>query len=160
MLQLHFLTLLLWEGMNTTHLLLKLLYDELINGYRIVNRLAKELDLIDQILPYQITAYLSTIINMLGIFASLALGSVYMLIAVVVVVVGYYFFQWYYRVTYIEIQRLESLSRAPIFSQVGETLRGAPTIRAYKMQQVFKNVNSYSIDTNSAHRYAQKFVLA
>jgi ATP-binding cassette subfamily C (CFTR/MRP) protein 1 len=97
---------------------------------------------------------------MLGIFASLAFGSVYMLIAVVVVIVGYIFFQTYYRKSYIEIQRLEALSRAPIFSQLGETLRGASTIRAYRMQEVFKNVNVYSIDRNSEHRYAQKFVLA
>jgi len=97
---------------------------------------------------------------MLGIFASLALGSPYMLIAVAALIVGYYFFQWYYRKTYIEVQRLEAISRAPIFSQLGETLRGASTIRAYKMQGVFKNVNIYNIDVNSQARYAQKFILS
>jgi ATP-binding cassette subfamily C (CFTR/MRP) protein 1 len=127
---------------------------------RIVNRFAKELDLVDQLLPIQLLSYIVIIVNMLGIFASLALGSPYMLIAVAVVIVGYIFFQTYYRKSYIEIQRLEALSRAPIFSQLGETLRGTSTIRAYKMQDVFKNVNVYSIDRNSAHRYAQKFVLS
>ena len=128
--------------------------------HRIVNRFAKELDLVDQLLPIQLLSYIVILINMLGIFASLALGSPYMLIAVAAVIVGYIFFQTYYRKTYIELQRLEALSRAPIFSQLGETLRGAATIRAYKMQDVFKNVNMYSIDRNSEHRYSQKFVLA
>jgi ABC-type multidrug transport system fused ATPase/permease subunit len=104
--------------------------------------------------------YSNAIANMLGVFVSLILGSVYMIIVVVVVMVGYYFFNLYYRKTYIEIQRLEALSRAPIFSLLGETMRGATTIRAYKMQDVFKNVNMYSIDQNSRHRYAQKYILA
>jgi ABC-type multidrug transport system fused ATPase/permease subunit len=125
-----------------------------------VNRFSKELDFVDQVLPIQMISYFSVIANMLGIFVSLILGSYYMSIVVVAVVIGYIFFNTYYRKTYIEIQRLEALSRAPIFSQLGETIRGASTIRAYKMQEVFKNVNIYSIDKNSAHRYAQKFVLA
>eukprot|EP00029_Vermamoeba_vermiformis_P003040 TRINITY_DN133_c1_g2_i1.p1 TRINITY_DN133_c1_g2~~TRINITY_DN133_c1_g2_i1.p1 ORF type:complete len:1304 (-),score=377.00 TRINITY_DN133_c1_g2_i1:6-3917(-) len=127
---------------------------------RVVNRFSKELDFVDQLLPLQLLIYVNAIANMLGVFVSLILGSIYMIIVVVVVMVGYYFFNLYYRKTYIEIQRLEALSRAPIFSLLGETIRGATTIRAYKMQDVFKNVNKYSIDQNSRHRYAQKFILA
>ncbi len=111
-------------------------------------------------LPLQLLIYVNAIANMLGVFVSMILGSVYMLIVIAAVLVGYYFFNLFYRKTYIEIQRLEALSRAPIFSLLGETIRGATTIRAYKMQETFKNVNRYSIDQNSRHRYAQKFILA
>jgi ATP-binding cassette subfamily C (CFTR/MRP) protein 1 len=76
----------------------------------------------------------------------MAFASPYFVIAIAAVVVGYYFFQWFFRKTYVETQRMEALSRAPIFSQLGETMRGAATVRAYRMEEVFKNVNYYNID--------------
>jgi ATP-binding cassette subfamily C (CFTR/MRP) protein 1 len=89
----------------------------------------------------------------------MAFASPYLLIAIVAVVVAYYFFQLHFRKTYVETQRLEALSRAPIFSQLGETMRGAATIRAYKMEQIFKNVNYWNIDINSKHRFAQRYLI-
>ena len=118
------------------------------------------MDFVDQLLSIQLFSYVAILANLLGVFVSLIIGSYYMAIVVVAVVIGYIFFNTYYRKSYIEIQRLEALSRAPVFSQLGETLRGASTIRAYKMQDVFRNVNVYSIDRNSEHRYAQKFIMA
>jgi ABC-type multidrug transport system fused ATPase/permease subunit len=90
----------------------------------------------------------------------MAFASPYMLIAIAAVFVAYYFFQQFYRKSYVEIQRMEALSRAPIFSQLGETLRGAATIRAYKMEENFRNVNLSVVDMNSTHRFAQKYLLA
>ena len=127
---------------------------------RVINRFAKELDLIDAVLPIQFNQLLNAVFSLLGVFASMAFATPYMLIAVAVVIVGYYFFQQFYRKAYVEIQRMEALSRAPIFSQLGETLRGAATIRAYKMEETFKNVNLNIIDNNSTHRFAQKYLLA
>jgi len=127
---------------------------------RVINRFAKELDLIDVVLPIQLNQLLSVIFSLLGVFVAFAFASPYILIAIAAVVVGYYFFQQFYRKAYVEIQRMEALSRAPIFSQLGETLRGAATIRAYKMEETFKNVNLTVVDTNTTHRYAQKYLLA
>jgi ABC-type multidrug transport system fused ATPase/permease subunit len=118
------------------------------------------LDLIDGVLPVQFNQYLNAIFSLLGVFASMAFASPYMLIAIAAVFVAYYFFQQFYRTSYVEIQRMEALSRAPIFSQLGETLRGAATIRAYKMEENFRNVNLSVVDMNSTHRFAQKYLLA
>jgi ATP-binding cassette subfamily C (CFTR/MRP) protein 1 len=90
----------------------------------------------------------------------MAFASPYFVIAIAAVVVGYYFFQWFFRKTYVETQRMEALSRAPIFSQLGETMRGAATVRAYRMEEVFKNVNYYNIDANSKQRVAQRYLLS
>jgi ABC-type multidrug transport system fused ATPase/permease subunit len=127
---------------------------------RIVNRFAKELDLIDKVLPYQLFQYINSIFTLLAVLASMAFASPYFLIAIAAVIVGYYFFQWNFRKTFVETQRMEALSRAPIISQIGETMRGAATIRAYRMEEVFKNVNYYLVDENSKQRIAQRFLLS
>lgn len=100
---------------------------------RILNRFSKELDLIDSILPLQFFNFFNAIFVLASIFASMAFASPYMLIPVAALIVGYFFFNMYFTKTYLEIQRQEALSRAPMFSRLGETLRGAATIRAYKM---------------------------
>lgn len=127
---------------------------------RIVNRFAKELDLIDKILPIQLYQYINSVFTLLGVLASMAFASPYFVIAIAAVVVCYYVFQMYFRKSYVETQRMEALSRAPIFSQLGETMRGAATIRAYKMEEVFKNVNYFNTDANSKQRVAQRYLLS
>eukprot|EP00029_Vermamoeba_vermiformis_P010609 TRINITY_DN5616_c1_g1_i1.p1 TRINITY_DN5616_c1_g1~~TRINITY_DN5616_c1_g1_i1.p1 ORF type:complete len:1339 (+),score=376.87 TRINITY_DN5616_c1_g1_i1:80-4096(+) len=127
---------------------------------RIVNRFAKELNLVDKVLPLQLYQYLTAIFTVLSVFASMAFASPYFVIAIAVVIIGYYFFQWYFRKTYVETQRMEALSRAPLFSQLGETLRGAATIRAYRKEDIFRNVNYYNIDANSTERIAQKYLIS
>jgi len=43
----------------------------------------------------------------------------------------------YYRRTSRELQRLDSISRSPIYSYFSETLTGIDTIRAFKLDQRF-----------------------
>jgi len=63
----------------------------------------------------------------------------------------------YYRKTSIEIQRLESVSRSPIFSHLTETLEGSATIRAYGLQRQFKVANMNRIDANSIDFYSLRY---
>ena len=49
-------------------------------------------------------------------------ASPYLIIAIVPVIIFYGWFERFYRKTSIEIQRLEALSRAPIFSHINETI--------------------------------------
>lgn len=46
----------------------------------------------------------------------------------------FFFFQMYYRPVNRDLQRLESVSRSPIFAQFSETLSGVSTLRAYNQQ--------------------------
>lgn len=43
----------------------------------------------------------------------------------------------YYRRSNIELQRLDAVSRSPIYAHFSETLSGVETIRAYRMAEYF-----------------------
>jgi len=127
---------------------------------RIINRFAKEMSMIDVLLPMQLSLYINAIFSLFAIFAAILFGSPYVAIAIVPMMIFYVFFQYYYRKTSVELQRLEALSRAPILSHLAESLNGVSSIRAYNMTETFKNMNSYKIDFNGATIYALRYCAA
>lgn len=124
---------------------------------RLLTRFSKDIGLIDQMLPGQFATYIDMIFNLLSAFANMATTSAYILIAVAVGAVAYYILQAWFRKTSIEIQRLESVSRAPIFGHLNETLEGAQTIRAYGMESRFKVSNMNKIDANTVDFIALRY---
>ena len=54
-----------------------------------------------------------------------------------------------YRKTAISLQRMESVSRSPIFSHFQQTLSGITTIRAYGVKALFKKDNEYRLNRNN-----------
>lgn len=62
-------------------------------------------------------------------------------IAIPPLLVVYFFIQRYYIPTARELQRIESITRSPIYSKFGEALNGVPTIRAYRKEQHYTLVS-------------------
>ena len=52
-----------------------------------------------------------------------------------------------------QLKRIESVSRSPIFSQFGETIQGAATIRAYGKEQQFIMESQRKVDRNQVSSY-------
>eukprot|EP01122_Echinamoeba_exundans_P001097 TRINITY_DN1103_c0_g1_i2.p1 TRINITY_DN1103_c0_g1~~TRINITY_DN1103_c0_g1_i2.p1 ORF type:complete len:1319 (+),score=357.16 TRINITY_DN1103_c0_g1_i2:146-4102(+) len=127
---------------------------------RLLTRFAKDTQLVDQLLPQQFDFAFTFLFNLLGIFAQLAAGNQFILIVILPSMIIFYFLQWYYRKTSIEIQRLESISRAPILSHLSETLDGAATIRAYGMTKNFKVANINKVDMNNVDFYSLRYCAA
>ena len=48
---------------------------------------------------------------------------------------------------------MESVTRSPVFNHFSETVTGASVIRAYKVQERFKEESSYRVDQNMEPYY-------
>lgn len=57
-------------------------------------------------------------------------------------------FQVFYIRTTRQLERIESISRSPIFIHFSESLTGVSTIRAYRVQQIFTEHYDNSLDRN------------
>jgi len=134
---------------------------------RLISRFSKDINAIDQMVPFQLEMFLVAIYTLLAMFALLSTASPYIIIGIAastpykrfilpfltsnpsIVFALYIFCSHYYRSTAIGIQRLDSISRSPIFSHLSDTLEGGATIRAYDMRKQFKVANMNNIDCNS-----------
>jgi ATP-binding cassette, subfamily C (CFTR/MRP), member 1 len=124
---------------------------------RLMSRFAKDISLIDLVLPLQFDQYINMIFTLLSVITLVMVGTYWIIFIAVPVVIGYFLLTNYYRKTSIEIQRLESLSRAPVFSHLNETIEGASIIRAYNMVKAFKVANYNKVDLNTVDFYALRY---
>jgi ATP-binding cassette, subfamily C (CFTR/MRP), member 1 len=80
-------------------------------------------------------------------------------IAVLPLLFIYYKIQQYYRPVSRDLQRLDCLSRSPIFAHFSETLNGVATLRAFNKQQQCMQENTARIDdSNRAYYHLQVYV--
>ncbi|XP_077538722.1 multidrug resistance-associated protein 1-like isoform X3 [Haemaphysalis longicornis] len=104
---------------------------------RILNRFSKDLDQVD----YQITIVMDSVLEQLSdVLGILLLISIYIpafMIAVLPCALVYIVVQKLFVRTFRQLQRLESVSRSPVFNCVAETVPGVQTIRAYAVQRGF-----------------------
>ena len=72
------------------------------------------------------------------------------LVCILPIMAVYWWVQHFYRCSSRELQRLESLSRAPVFSHFSDTLAGLLTIRSFRVQPKFISELCQKIDDNTA----------
>ncbi|KAL4492939.1 hypothetical protein ABPG72_020718 [Tetrahymena utriculariae] len=122
---------------------------------RILNRLSKDVQVIDQDLAYGIGVFLATISTIIGdtllcVYAS----SLWVLIPIFIFIYACKRLQQYYMNAQREIVRLETISRSPIVQYFGETLMGLPSIRAFRQQKRFSEAHCKNIDENKKNQIA------
>ncbi|GAA5979907.1 hypothetical protein JCM11641_007582 [Rhodosporidiobolus odoratus] len=142
----------LWRGLIAS----RVIYDNLIRSIlgarirffdstptgRILNRLSKDQETIDQDLA-STSMYLSLeILMVVGIIGTISAGIPAFLPAALVITLFYAFLGKVYLASSRELKRFESVTKSPIFSLFGEALQGVSTIRAYGdasrfMQNIF-----------------------
>jgi ABC-type multidrug transport system fused ATPase/permease subunit len=127
---------------------------------RVITRFSKDIDFIDIQLPQLVEQSINFFFILAGVIASIAVGTPFVLILFAVAAIAFTALTLHYRKTSIQVQRLEALSRAPIFSHFTETLEGAVTIRAYGMASTFKTSNMNKIDANTVDFLALRYCSA
>ncbi|PCH42273.1 hypothetical protein WOLCODRAFT_137808 [Wolfiporia cocos MD-104 SS10] len=98
---------------------------------RIMNRFAKDIDTIDNLLGDAMRMLVATLGNILGAIILIAIVLPWFLIAVAAVSVCYIWAALFYRASARELKRLDAILRSSLYSHFSESLSGLATIRAY-----------------------------
>uniref|UniRef100_A0AAG5CWC8 ABC-type glutathione-S-conjugate transporter n=1 Tax=Anopheles atroparvus TaxID=41427 RepID=A0AAG5CWC8_ANOAO len=120
---------------------------------RIINRFSKDVDVVDNILPATIRAWLLMLFSVIGVFVVIGISTPIFLAIVPPLMIIYYFVQRFYIETSRQLKRLESVTRSPIYSHFGESIGGQSTIRAYGQQERFMKESEYRVDYNQVVTY-------
>jgi ATP-binding cassette subfamily C (CFTR/MRP) protein 1 len=115
---------------------------------RIVNRMSKDIYTLDESIPGTVVGLLNTVVAVVITLATVSYITPMFMAILLPVLVGYYTSQRYFIKTSRELQRLDSISRSPIFALLSETLDGLSTIRAFGVESSFVDHNNYLLDKN------------
>lgn len=116
---------------------------------RVLNRFSKDTDEIDYLLPQSMTEFINCLMQPLGAMIFISVVEVWFLAGIVPLMIIYYFIQKFFRATSIELQRLDAVSKSPVFSHFSECLSGVETIRAFRLQDRFAKSSDLKQDANN-----------
>ena len=120
---------------------------------RILNRFSKDIDMVDVTIPAQLRSIMSTLLTVAGTVVVICYTSPIFIVIVIPIGCVFWLIQRVYIKTARQVKRLESISRSPIYSHFGETISGAPSIRAYNTTARFIATNEEKIDVNQTCYY-------
>eukprot|EP00924_Labyrinthula_sp_SR-Ha-C_P010690 maker-scaffold_49-snap-gene-1.100-mRNA-1 protein AED:0.02 eAED:0.02 QI:0/0.25/0.2/1/1/1/5/96/1383 len=120
----------------------------------VINRLGGDTDYIDDRLPFVWQWVIMTVVRVLGILAYFCVVAPIFSVVIVPVFVIYFGLREYYISTSREMQRIESISRSPVLNQLGESLSGVVTIRAFNIVRTWEELSKERIDHTHRARFA------
>ncbi|XP_053475532.1 canalicular multispecific organic anion transporter 1 [Ictalurus furcatus] len=129
-----------------------LFFDTTPSG-RVVNRFAKDMLTVDEMIPMSFRSWILCLFGVLGTLFVICLATPIFTAVIVPLAVVYFFVQRFYVATSRQLRRLDSVSRSPIYSHFGETVSGLSVIRAYRHQDRFLEHNKVTIDNNLKSNY-------
>ena len=127
---------------------------------RITNRFTRDLGAIDTTIAVTIAFTIAPALSVLGVIIVIAILVPITLVVMVPLLPLILLVAHYYRKSNIELRRLESVSRSPVFVHFAEMLNGCVTIRALGAQQHYINQNNQRIDLNARPYYYTRAVNA
>ncbi|KAK6191316.1 hypothetical protein SNE40_003038 [Patella caerulea] len=138
----------LYNGMLQNVVSLPIRFFDTNPSGRVLNRFSGDVTNIDQKLAANIEGVLRTLLYTFSAIVVNSIATPYFLLAAIPLIFLYYCLQRFFRSSARELQRLDSVSKSPIFAHFSETLSGLQTIRAYKAQGEFQQCAMTSIDHN------------
>ncbi|CEL54792.1 ATP-binding cassette transporter abc4 OS=Schizosaccharomyces pombe (strain 972 / ATCC 24843) GN=abc4 PE=3 SV=1 [Rhizoctonia solani AG-1 IB] len=113
---------------------------------RIIARFTQDLRSVDETLPLQLESFVNITFNMFSCFFVVILFSPQFAIPGIVILVGGIWIGQIYIQSQLSIKREMSNARSPLFSHFGTALTSITSIRAYGVQDHFKNEAMKRID--------------
>ncbi|KAL8559263.1 hypothetical protein ACOMHN_040387 [Nucella lapillus] len=102
---------------------------------RILNRFAKDVDLIDDSLPVTFFDFIQCLLLIVGIVGVAGVVNPLVFIPTVPILLLFFYIRRYYLVTSRSLKRLEGTARSPVYSYLSASLQGLHTIRAFSMEE-------------------------
>ncbi|XP_046390100.1 ATP-binding cassette sub-family C member 9 isoform X2 [Ischnura elegans] len=116
---------------------------------RIINRFSTDTAVIDKKIATSIQRLLQFLLLCLSAIVVNSVVTSWFLLAAIPICITYYAVQKFFRCSSRELQRLDSITRSPIFSHFSETLGGLTTIRAFGHQGRFSMELAARIDCHT-----------
>jgi ABC-type multidrug transport system fused ATPase/permease subunit len=116
---------------------------------RIMNRFSKDIETVDQETSWVLISVFSDILTVTTIVVLISVITPAFLLAGIVITIIFVLIGTAYLRSSVELKRLESVSRSPIFQHFGETLNGVATIRAYGDEERFIRENLRKVNDNN-----------
>lgn len=115
---------------------------------RIVNRFSKDIESIDKNIPMNANLTMSNIIWTSFLTIVICIMSAYFVLVVVLAVLLFCVLTVISLPTFRHVQRLQSITRSPVFSHFSETISGVVSIRAFGAREMFVRTLERRVDVN------------
>ncbi|XP_067888123.1 ATP-binding cassette sub-family C member 9-like [Heterodontus francisci] len=116
---------------------------------RILNRFSSDFKIIDDQIPSNLERLMWHIMMCFSAILINIIVTPFFILPVIPLLAVYYFLQMYFRSSSRELQRLDSITKSPVFAHFSETLGGLATIRAYRREEKFFQQIMNKIDHNT-----------
>jgi len=123
---------------------------------RVLNRFSKDVQSIDMLLMVMVSWMLVTFSAVFGSAVGIMLATKGFM-AVVIIPVLYIYLQIanFVRCSSVDLQRLQSVSRSPLYSSFSEMLTGLATVRAFRMEPAFVSAHRRMLNSHlSSHFFS------
>lgn len=124
---------------------------------RIVNRFNADLEKLDSTLAGTLQATSRLGFSLCFTLCLVIWATPLLIIVAIPVIVACLYVQEYYRKTSVDLRRLESLARSPLYSHFSETLDGVVTLRAFGDMPRASHMNSVYIDQLNRTMYSSSY---
>ena len=104
---------------------------------RILNRFAKDIGCMDEVLPYILSESVQYVMFTISILVLISVANMWIIGASVPFTVLSLYVSKRYIITAREIKRIEAITSSPVCSHVTDTIQGITTVRVYKREGVF-----------------------
>ncbi|KAE8974895.1 Multidrug resistance-associated protein 1 [Phytophthora fragariae] len=116
---------------------------------RILNRFSNDMNTIDQKLNNSIVQFVTMLLALLSMLAIQSSTAPILLILLVPVFICYVAYQNFYGKSCRELQRLDNISKSPVYAHITQTLNGLVTIRTFEMVQQSQHTQALMINENT-----------
>lgn len=125
------------------------LFFDVVPSGRILNRFSKDLDAMDTLLPECMQELLTSFSFVVSSIVMCSMASAYALVGLIPLCLIFAYIRRYYTASFRELQRMESVSRSPLYVHFSEVLAGLVHFRAFGLQKRLQESFYAKVDQNS-----------